>query len=74
MPLDHEARLAFNIPAKWANRFSVCGVPYGVRVAFAEAAPDETRAFLFHGAVLLSRADALALSSLLKLVADKMPG
>lgn len=65
--------MSFNIPAKWSNRFVACGLPHGLRLAFAEAAPEETKAFEFHSAVLLTRADALALANLLEQIAQKMP-
>jgi len=59
MSMDHEARIAFNVRAIWANRFSLAELSDGrFRIAFAEAAPGEDRAFVYHSAVVMSRADA----------------
>jgi hypothetical protein len=44
MPLEQEPRLSFNVPSKWTNRFIAVGLPHGIRIAFAEAAPGEDKA------------------------------
>jgi hypothetical protein len=77
MALSQEARLSFNIAAKWANRFSVTFMTAGVRIAFAEAAPGEDRAYDFHSAVLISPNDAAQLRDALTKLLDrnlKKPG
>ena len=61
MPLEQEPRLSFNVPSKWTNRFIAVGLPHGVRIAFAEAAPGEDKAYDFHSAVVMTREDARAL-------------
>ncbi len=62
MPLEQEPRLSFNVPSKWTNRFIAVGLPHGVRIAFAEAAPGEDKAYDFHSAVVMAREDARALA------------
>ena len=69
MPLEQEPRLSFNVPAKWTNRFIAVGLPHGVRIAFAEAAPGEDKAYDFHSAVVMRRDDARALAERLLAVA-----
>lgn len=64
--LDQEDRLAYNVPAAIANRFRATVGPNGVRIAFAECAPGETMASIFHSAVLLSESDALALAAVVR--------
>ena len=66
MPLEQEPRLSFN---KWTNRFIAMGLPHGVRIAFAEAAPGEDKAYDFHSAVVMTREDARALAQRLLTVA-----
>jgi hypothetical protein len=61
MPLEQEPRLSFNVPSKWTNRFIAVALPHGVRIAFAEAAPGEDKAYDFHSAVVMTRKDARAL-------------
>jgi hypothetical protein len=61
MPLEQEPRLSFNVPSKWTNRFIAVALPHGVRIAFAEAAPGEDKAYDFHSAVVMTREDARAL-------------
>ena len=61
MPLEQEPRLSFNVPSKWTNRFIAVGLPHGVRIAFAEAATGEDKAYDFHSAVVMTREDARAL-------------
>ncbi len=70
MPLEQEPRLSFNVPSKWTNRFIAVGLPHGVRIAFAEAAPGEDKAYDFHSAVLMTREDARALAERLLTVAS----
>lgn len=62
MPLEQEPRLSFNVPSKWTNRFIAVGLPHGVRIAFAEAAPGEDKAYDFHSAIVMTREDARALA------------
>jgi hypothetical protein len=69
MPLEQEPRLSFNVPSKWTNRFIAVGLPHGVRIAFAEAAPGEDKAYDFHSAVVMTREDARALAERLLTVA-----
>jgi len=47
MPLEQEPRLSFNVPSKWTTRFITVALPHGVRIAFAEAAPGEDKAYEF---------------------------
>jgi hypothetical protein len=69
MPLEQEPRLSFNVPSKWTNRFIAVGLPHGVRIAFAEAAPGEDKAYDFHSAVVMTKEDARALAERLLTVA-----
>jgi len=71
MALNQEQRLSFNVPSKWANRFTVYAQPHGVRLAFAEAAPDEDKAYDFHSAVVMSLDDAEILHKLLGAILEK---
>ncbi len=69
MPLEQEPRLSFNVPSKWTNRFIAVGLPHGLRIAFAEAAPGEDKAYDFHSAVVMTREDARELAERLLTVA-----
>lgn len=55
MALEQEARVAFNAPATWSNRSAVTTLaPNLVRIAFAEVAPGETKAFQYHTALMMT--------------------
>lgn len=70
MSLEQEQRLSFNTPARWTNRFVGLRLrdPYSdrVRVAFAEGAPGEDKAYDFHSAIMMTVEDARALQKLLE--------
>lgn len=53
MLASKEALSAFNVPAKWADRFSVAARPHGIRIAFGEIALDD-KTFNFHTAVIVN--------------------
>ena len=65
MLLTQEERLGFNVNSKWINRFIALNLPYGFRIAFAEAAPGEDKAYDFHSAIVMTREDAKALYDLI---------
>jgi hypothetical protein len=69
MPLEQEPRLSLNVPSKWTNRFIAVRLPHGVRIAFAEAAPGEDKAYDFHSAIVMTWEDARALAERLLTVA-----
>jgi hypothetical protein len=62
MVLEQETRLSFNTPTVFSNRFSVVVSPDRVRIAFGEAVPGETKAYIFSSAVLLGMEDAKLLA------------
>lgn len=63
--------VAFAGPAIGANRFFITAGPYGVRIAFAEEAP-ETKENRFVSAVLLTPPDAAELARVLAGITDKL--
>jgi hypothetical protein len=64
--MDQETRIAFNTPARVTNRFVAASMKGAqIRVAFAEAAPGESKAFVFHSAIMCSLDDAAQLAETL---------
>lgn len=70
MSLEQEQRLSLNTPACWTNRFVGLRLRDAnsdlVRIAFAEAAPGEDKAYEFHSAVMMTTEQARSLLKMLE--------
>lgn len=75
MALEQESRLAFNVAAKWTDRVALALTAHGLRIAFGEIAPGETKTFQFHSAIMMSYTDAAlfknALDEILQAAGDR---